>query len=575
VTRARLALGLIIAAAAVSFVHALWVGEVTDDAGISLAYARSFAQGQGLRLTPLSARVEAYSNPLWVLWLAVGYALRLDGPAFAHVSGAVFGSAAVAVIGLVPSRVARRELQPLDAATPWILAFDTTFNFWSGAGLESGAFAFALSCAMLLINHSSGLVPAAALCLLRPEGPSYVAALALAQRGSRAQGLQTPSSMGSHLFCVLRWCALAALPLVVWIVFRRTYYGQWLPNAYFAKRRWDYGGIAYLWGWFRQDAWHWTLCAAPLAFLTACTRRAAALASLPCVAAAVFILYSSGDWMGEYRLAAHALAAAALLAGLLPATLADLVRLRGTGTLCAVTLVAVAATGARNRTPDRKRNPELPLEYIAEQGRWFRATARRLGLLRPRIAHFDLGGLALESGGEVIDLAGLADVYIGRVGYQDRRAVEDYVFDEVKPDLLNIHGPCSYLRDDPRLTRDYQLAAKGSWGENWVTKSLALKGIDHRCPDGVVPTPDEMLTELESDDDPIRVRDLWLCARAHLPVLPDVRTIAARFAWRGMREPDHGRALDLLDAAVTLDPLRVAEAQVLLDLRLGRAQLPR
>jgi len=131
----------------------------------------------------------------------------------------------------------------------------------------------------------------------------------------------------------------------------------------------------------------------------------------------------------------------------------------------------------------------------------------------------------------VIDLAGLADLYIGRVGYQDRRAVEDYVFDEVKPDLLNIHGPCSYLRDDPRLARDYQLAAKGLWGENWVTKSLALKGIDHRCPDG--------------------------------------------FAWRGMREPDHGRAHDLLDAAVTLDPLRVAEAQALLDLRLGRARLPR
>ena len=39
----------------------------------------------------------------------------------------------------------------------------------------------------------------------------------------------------------------------------------------------------------------------------------------------------------------------------------------------------------------------------------------------------------------MIDLAGLADLYIGRVGYQDRRAVEDYVFDEVKPDLLNTY----------------------------------------------------------------------------------------------------------------------------------------
>src|SRR5437588_77332 len=72
--------------------------------------------------------------------------------------------------------------------------------------------------------------------------------------------------------------------------------------------------------------------------------------------------------------------------------------------------------------------------------------------LRPRIAHFDIGGLALESGGEVIDLSGLADLYIGRVGYQARGAVGAYIFDEVQPDMLNIHGPSGCIK---RTTPDF------------------------------------------------------------------------------------------------------------------------
>ena len=122
---------------------------MTDDAGISLAYARNLAQGNGLRLTPLSPPVEAYSDPLWVLWLALGYLLHIGGPQLAKISGAVFAAAAVGLIGLAPSRAEGREVRPIDALAPLVLAFDTTYNFWAGAGLETGMFALALSSAML------------------------------------------------------------------------------------------------------------------------------------------------------------------------------------------------------------------------------------------------------------------------------------------------------------------------------------------------------------------------------------------------------------------------------------------
>src|SRR5262249_5185758 len=141
-------------------------------------------------------------------------------------------------------------------------------------------------------------------------------------------------------------------------------------------------------------------------------------------------------------------------------------------------LVLLAAISAYSRSPARRLNPEITLSYVSDQGRWFRRRAAGLGLTRYRVAHFDIGGVALESGGEVIDLAGLADRYIRRVGYQEPRQVRHYTLADANPQMLNIHGPCQYLSDAPRLKRDYQLAVTGPWGENWVRKSLELDGTD-------------------------------------------------------------------------------------------------
>ncbi|HET7786619.1 MAG TPA: hypothetical protein VFL36_11665 [Myxococcales bacterium] len=559
---AQSALLLIAAAAAAALAHALWVSQVTDDAGISLAYARSLARGDGLRLTPLSPRVEAFSNPLWVMWLALGDWLRLDGPRFAQISGALCAAAAVFLVGLLPSRLGRRMPRPIDAVAPWVLALDTTYAFWSGAGLETGAFALALAAAMALLDRGWwSALPAGLLCLLRPEGPLYLLALApLRSLGGPARRTSRPA--GS-----IAWVALAALPLALWVAFRRGYYGQWLPNAYYAKAHWDYGGWRYLARWFVEDPWHWALCAVPFVLLAASTRRAGAMAVAVSAAGAAFILWSRGDWMEEHRFVAHVLPAAALAAGLVPAAF-DALSSRWLGAGAAAALIGAGAWGARARSPIRRESPILPLSYVAEQGRWFRDRARKLGLTGYRLAHFDLGGSALESGAEVIDMAGLADLYIGRVGYQAQRQVRDYVLGEVRPEMINLHGPCEYLRQDPRFLRDYHLEARGLWGENFVRSSL-LRGVDERCPPAGL--PQDLGAALRSAS-PARVRDLWLCARAHLPAgaLPEVSALAARLAAEGLRSGDR----DSLDAAVTLDPLQTAAAQRLLRLRLSADPSP-
>jgi uncharacterized membrane protein YphA (DoxX/SURF4 family) len=463
--------------AALALAHALWLGVVTDDAGISLAYARTLARGHGLRLTEWSPRVEAFSDPLWVLWLAIPYAIRLDGPAFAHITGALLAAAAVVAIAYVPSRAQGREPRLLDAVAPGILAFDTTYAFWGGAGLESGAFALALSLTLLFLARERwrwSAVFAGFLGVLRPEGFLYAIALAPFHRPARMQ-LQEASPVGgmtsarSRAFESVAWLSIAALPTAAWLVFRRAWYGEWLPNAYYAKRSWNFGAFNYLLDWFTASPWHVALLVAPLALVSGKLRRTAAAALLACCVAVAFILFSGGDWMAEHRFVAHALPAAALAVGLLPLALDSILPSVVPGIAAAI-LVAAAAAGAYAGDPERRGDPVLPLAYVAEQGRWFRREADRRGIAHPRIAHFDIGGLALESGGEVIDLAGLADKYIGSVGYSTEAQVREYVFGVVRPDMLNVHGPCLYLRKDPRLHRDYRLTATGLWGENWVRR---------------------------------------------------------------------------------------------------------
>lgn len=528
-------------AAAASLAHAMLISVVNDDAGIALAYSRTFASGDGLRLTVFSPRVEAYSDPLWVLWLSLGYTLRIGGPRFAQLSGALLAAMAVIVVGVVPSQRYAREPHLLDALSPWLLALDTTYCYWAGAGLETGAFALALSVALAW----GGALPSGLLAVLRPEGPLYVIALAAVRVRRSARALKD----------LLPWLAVAVLPALSWLAFRRLYYGQWLPNSYFAKRDWDYGGPLYLASWFRADPWHWALGASPLVLVRPSTRRAAVPAFASCIAAAAFVVLSRGDWMQEHRFVAHALPAAALLAGLVPAAVGP-VPLARAG--CALALLASSAFSVGSRGAARRKDPVLPLSYVVEQARVFRSEAARRGLIHPRIAHFDVGGFALESGGEVIDLAGLADLYIGRVGYQSHQRVRDYLFDVVDPDMINVHGPCAFLSSDPRLQRYYRFAVSTSWGEDWVRKDDGCPGVPPRL---------ESLQVLPAAQ--ARVR--WLCARARFPPheLPDVRALARRFADEGLQLDDPDR----LSAAVTLDPTLSRAARRLLELRLATANV--
>ncbi len=227
-----------------------------DDAFISFRYVRNLLDGHGLVFNP-GEHVEGYSNFLWVLELAAIW--RLSGVAPEHAAPWLSVAFTAGTIAAMMWWVARLPSLLHRALVGWmalgLVCASATFAVWTSAGgLETRQFTFfvvlAVVCLSLYRDSRGGLLAAslslAAAALTRPEGP-LLAALCfgwfVVQRMADT-GARNPD--WRRLICL-------ATPFVFLIgahfLWRYAYYGEWLPNTYYAKhiRPWYESGFRYLW----------------------------------------------------------------------------------------------------------------------------------------------------------------------------------------------------------------------------------------------------------------------------------------------------------------------------------------
>ena len=227
-----------------------------DDAFISFRYAQNWIEGGELvfNLQPLE-RVEGYTNFLWVILMGLGLALGVSPPVFAE---ALTLGASMAIV-ILASALLRSERASRGGADSWCLhdllpgAFLVVwpeFVVWSSGGLET-SFAVALGLgawlAALRGRLHLGASLAAAAVLTRPDcglwlGIAVTISL-LRTRGGR--GLTTRRAVTAFV--------LFALLLSAHLLWRRAYYGAWLPNTWAVKSAGsllrDTWGLAYIRSW--------------------------------------------------------------------------------------------------------------------------------------------------------------------------------------------------------------------------------------------------------------------------------------------------------------------------------------
>ena len=230
ITRPALLLALCVLA---SLVHAALYAHVTsDDAFISLRYARNLAEGHGLVFNPGGEPVEGFSNPLFTLFSAA--LLALGAPPLTAVK--LVGIACWTALVVVCARFAR-ELRPGDGTAgvvaALLLAASAFPALWAVAGLETLPHALLVTAGTLIAGRecATGRVrwsPAAFVFVAasRPEGALLAAAAAAAQLVSlRRRAVEV----------VLAWSAKFALPVALLVAARYAYYGALLPNTFGAK----------------------------------------------------------------------------------------------------------------------------------------------------------------------------------------------------------------------------------------------------------------------------------------------------------------------------------------------------
>jgi len=256
-----------LATAAILGAHAWAYRFLADDAFISFRYARNLARGAGLVFNPGEAPVEGYTNFLWVLMLAGMDRLGLPPERAAQALSLLATAALWCAVSWWAWRRARDPAGVWTALMPpLMLAGCRSIAVWSTSGLETRLFE-----ALILIGFMRWIMEVQALREGRPRRSVATWLFALAAL-TRPDGILlggTALAVGAVWLARERalnpaWLARALIPFALLVgghlIFRLSYYGEWLPNTWYAKVHgtWWSSGASYLTAFGLEYAlWLW------------------------------------------------------------------------------------------------------------------------------------------------------------------------------------------------------------------------------------------------------------------------------------------------------------------------------
>ena len=233
--------------------HTAWF--LCDDAFISFRYARNLLEGRGLVFNP-GEYVEGYSNFLWVLELAALWGVFGLRPE--HTAPWLSVACTAGTLAAMLWWIARLPGLPHRGVVAWmalgLVCSSATFAVWTSAGgLETRQFTMFVLLAVVgltlyperrraLLGVSLSL---AAASLTRPEGPLFAACCFGWYAGQR----RVATGTWRRDWRSIAWLVVPCVVLVgAHYLFRYSYYGEWLPNTYYAKyvRPWYEMGLRYL-----------------------------------------------------------------------------------------------------------------------------------------------------------------------------------------------------------------------------------------------------------------------------------------------------------------------------------------
>ena len=212
-----------------------------DDAFISYRYAENLVRGDGLVFNA-GERVEGYTNFLWTLLAAAAIALKRDPFTVTRTVGvASYAAIVCGTVALLWWFDGRRWRSYLVAPLAAVLVVPDGIASMAGTGLETYFVAFLLVATGVLMHFVdlrsarakllASLVPLAA-CLTRLDASVCLAASVLVTLVGVTASTRSLRRTAREL--LLRY-GLPGIGLAVYLAWKWRYYGDLLPNTYYAK----------------------------------------------------------------------------------------------------------------------------------------------------------------------------------------------------------------------------------------------------------------------------------------------------------------------------------------------------
>jgi tetratricopeptide (TPR) repeat protein len=408
---------------------ATWFRFTQDDAFISLRYARNLVEGHGLVFNE-GERVEGYSNFLWTLLLALVMKLGMSAVPASQWIGIAFGAGAVVVTARF-ARALEGRWGIASVAAAAFVALNPALALWSTGGLETAMFTFlvALGLERSLApgvgprGRALGPIVFVLLTLTRPEGPLLFAACFAVRAFDTWRGGPCAHERGRA--GLLRDLAIYTVPLLPYAAWKLWYFGDLLPNPFYAKTGWSFEhlrrGWEYTWDLLRSYGLFGVAPLIAVAALRHAGRRGVESRLLAIGAVwSAYVVLIGGDVLYLHRFWLHLLPLAAVLLArgvtAISAAVAERLPADRVSSRSAIALLVVASLAgvglSRNlaSTKERRKQETGFVLNMTLTGSW-------LGEHLPpgsTIAITTIGAISFYSRLRVIDMLGLTDREIAR-----------------------------------------------------------------------------------------------------------------------------------------------------------------
>jgi hypothetical protein len=511
------AVAAVLGGTALIAVHASFYGHwLIDDAAITFAYSRNVADGFGPVLQPGATPVEGYSNPTWMILLALGKLVGLfdHGTLFGVSDQILFPKAlalacclGVLVLFYFGAKTLSRRPALITFAAGAALAAIPSFVIWCFSGLENSFYALTVAALAVLILRAvqrgkllsyqvaagTGLIAAAA-ALTRPDGIIYAGAYPIAVLVFLKRDL-----LGRSVRTVVASVAAFAVPYGAYLVFRWFEFGRLVPNTAVAKGQEaptldDLARPGQI-----VDYVGWLIVAVTVACLVTLLVRPSRLRTgliallVPFGLTVVAFIVLEFDWMGHLRFATPVWTLGAFGGAVVVVEALAAARLRGRIALACLLVVALVSTvsGLYDQGTSYRANVKTAMCIVAQRdAQTINGLADVLKLPdSAQVGLIDLGGTSLGSRLRVLDLAGLGDKTVAdHLLHSDVAGVRDYVFNSEKPELITFIGSwitTLQFDKDPRFEQQYTTVfVNGPIGNvtvdsrNWVSYHVRRDLVD-------------------------------------------------------------------------------------------------